>query len=78
MVPGPDAERLLALRTFTVMSAWRATAVAGPLALESAPEAIDERTAADPASTAADLGMLSPGPDTVPNGQHDAKEIRRR
>ena len=29
------------------MSAWRATAVAGPLALESAPEAIDERTAAD-------------------------------
>ncbi len=38
----------------------------------------NKRTAADPASTATDLGMLGPGPDTVPNGQHDAGEIAAR
>ncbi len=42
-------------------------------------QAVDnKRTAADPASTATDLGMLGPGPDTVPNGQHDAGEIAAR
>ena len=47
MVPGRTPSDCSRCATFTVMSAWRATAAAGPLALDHAPEAVDERAAAD-------------------------------
>ena len=56
MVPGRTPSACSRCATFTVMSAWRAIAAAGPLALEPALEAIDERAAADYVDAAVSVG----------------------